>query len=106
MGFPSRRANRTTTELVTQKSSRPTAHRSASTTPQRVEPKLRVGFLLTPRFTLVAFAGFVDALRLAADEGDRSRPRLCRWAVLGSEGAPVVSSCGASVMPTAPLESP
>jgi transcriptional regulator GlxA family with amidase domain len=71
-----------------------------------VEPKLRVGFLLTPRFTLVAFAGFVDALRLAADEGDRSRPRLCRWAVLGSEGAPVVSSCGASVMPTAPLESP
>jgi len=36
-------------------------------------PRLRVGFVLTPRFTLTAFAGFIDALRLAADEGDRSR---------------------------------
>jgi transcriptional regulator GlxA family with amidase domain len=54
-----------------------------------------------PRFTLTAFAGFVDALRLAGDEGDRSRQRRCRWEILGS--APVLSSCGASVAPTAPL---
>ena len=69
-------------------------------------PRLRVAFLLAPRFTLTAFAGFVDALRLAADEGDRSRQRLCRWDVLGRE--PVASSCGAVVAPTrdagAPLE--
>jgi len=71
-----------------------------------MEAKLRVGFLLTPRFTLVAFAGFVDALRLAADEGDRSRQRLCTWAILGSEDAAATSSCGASVKPTAPMESP
>jgi transcriptional regulator GlxA family with amidase domain len=71
-----------------------------------IEPKLRVGFLLTPRFTLTAFAGFVDALRLAADEGDRSRPQRCRWDVLGTEGTPILSSCGTSVLPTAPYRSP
>ncbi len=63
--------------------------------------RLRVAFLLAPRFTLTAFAGFVDALRLAADDGDRSRQRLIRWDVLGSE--PVRSSCGCSVAPTATL---
>lgn len=72
----------------------------------KVEPKLRIAFLLTPRFTLTAFAGFVDALRLAADEGDRSRPLHARWAVLDAANGPVLSSCGASVAPTAPLESP
>ena len=64
-------------------------------------PRLRVAFVLAPRFTLTAYAGFVDALRLAADEGDRSRQRLIQWAVLGSD--PVVSSCGTPVLPTAPL---
>jgi transcriptional regulator GlxA family with amidase domain len=71
-----------------------------------VSPKLRVGFLLTPQFTLTAFAGFVDALRLAADEGDRSRPLHARWAVLDTASSPIVSSCGASVAPNAPLDSP
>ena len=65
-------------------------------------PRLRVGFVLTPRFTLTAYAGFVDALRLAADDGDRSRQRRIRWAVLGQE--PVVASCGTPVLPTAPLD--
>lgn len=69
-----------------------------------VTPRLRVGFVLVPRFTLTAYAGFVDALRLAADEGDRSRQRLIQWAVLGTE--PVTSSCGATVLPTATLEQP
>jgi transcriptional regulator GlxA family with amidase domain len=77
-----------------------------SQTREKVEPKLRVGFLLAPRFTLTAFAGFVDALRLAADEGDRSRPLLARWSVLDTSDGPVLSSCGASVSPNAPLESP
>lgn len=76
--------------------------------PQRdaVEPKLRVGFLLAPRFTLTAFAGFVDALRLAADEGDRSRALLAQWAILDTNAGPVASSCGATVAPTAALEAP
>lgn len=73
---------------------------------QQVTPLLRVGFLLMPRFTLIAFAGFVDALRLAADDGDRSRPRLCQWDILGVAGTACLSSCGASVSATAPMESP
>lgn len=77
----------------------PTANASAP-------PRLRVAFVLAPRFTLTAFAGFVDTLRLAADEGDRSRKRLCDWEILDTAGGPVLSSCGASVAPTAPLEAP
>ena len=67
---------------------------------------MRVGLLLTPRFTLTAFAGFVDALRLAADEGDRSRPRLCRWDILSASGDACMSSCGASILATAKTASP
>jgi transcriptional regulator GlxA family with amidase domain len=77
-----------------------------TSTRETIEPKLRIAFLLTPRFTLTAFAGFVDALRLAADEGDRSRQRLVRWAVLDTADGPVLSSCSASVAPNAPLDSP
>ncbi len=73
---------------------------------EAVRPKLRVGFVLTPQFTLTAFAGFVDALRLAADEGDRSRQIECAWAVLGNRNAPILSSCGASVLPWEKMESP
>lgn len=71
-----------------------------------VDPLLRVGFLLTPRFTLIAFAGFVDALRLAADDGDRSQQRLCRWEILGAPDTVNLSSCGASISSTAPMHSP
>lgn len=69
-------------------------------------PKIRVGFVLTPRFTLTAFAGFVDVLRLAADEGDRSRQVECQWSVLGEPGESIVSSSGAAVTPWEPMESP
>jgi len=51
--------------------------RASRQPPNEPEPRLRVGFLLARRFTLCAFANFVDVLRLAADEGDRSRPILC-----------------------------
>lgn len=60
-------------------------------------PRLRIGFILAPRFTLCAFANFVDVLRLAADEGDRSRPILCRWRVLSPTLDPVESSCGVRI---------
>ncbi|TNC52373.1 GlxA family transcriptional regulator [Rubellimicrobium rubrum] len=62
-------------------------------------PRLRIGFILAPRFTLCAFANFVDVLRLAADEGDRSRPILCRWRVLSPTMDPVESSCGIRINP-------
>lgn len=69
-------------------------------------PPLKVAFVLADRFTLSAFAGFVDVLRLAADEGDRSRPIGCSWAVLGRPGEPIKASCGLEVMPRSALESP
>lgn len=68
--------------------------------------KLRIGFILAPRFTLTAFAGFVDALRLAADEDDRSRRIDCDWAILGNPSEPIVSSCGVTVHPWKPLGDP
>lgn len=61
--------------------------------------RLSVAFLLADRFTLSAFANFVDVLRLAADEADRSRPILCDWSVLSPDLAPVASSCGVKVQP-------
>ena len=64
-----------------------------------VVPDIRVGFVLSPSFTLLPFAGFVDTLRHAADEGDRSRQIHCHWAILGARLDPVRSSCGADVTP-------
>lgn len=69
-------------------------------------PRLRVGFILTRRFTLCAFANFVDVLRLAADEGDRSRPILCGWRVLSTMTEPLVSSSGIAVQPEERLGDP
>lgn len=66
-------------------------------TPPRDKKRLRVGFLLANRFTLSAFANFVDVLRLAADEADRSRPILCEWSVLSADMVSVQSSCGVKV---------
>lgn len=74
--------------------------------PDTVNPRLRIGFILARRFTLSAFATFVDVLRLAADEGDRSRPILCRWRVLSATMDPVTSSCGISVHPEERLGDP
>jgi transcriptional regulator GlxA family with amidase domain len=65
-----------------------------------------VGFILARRFTLCAFANFVDVLRLAADEGDRSRPILCEWTILSDSMDAVTSSCGVAVQPNARLPGP
>ncbi|MBY6004152.1 GlxA family transcriptional regulator [Salipiger bermudensis] len=69
---------------------------SPSKTPAK---RLSVAFLLADRFTLSAFANFVDVLRLAADEADLSRPILCDWVVLSDSLEAVRSSCGVRVQP-------
>ena len=74
--------------------------------PRTAGSRLSVGFVLARRFTLCAFANFVDVLRLAADEGDRSRPILCDWSVLSDTMDPVPSSCGVPVQPGARLGDP
>ena len=77
-----------------------TARREARVEPEAATtPDIRVGFVLSPAFTLLPFAGFVDTLRHAADEGDRSRQIHCRWEILGASPEPVRSSCGAEVTP-------
>ncbi|WP_321501742.1 hypothetical protein [Breoghania sp.] len=67
-------------------------------------PALSVGFLLTNNFTLTALSSFIDALRLAADEGDGSRPIRCHWHVLGNADEPRKSSCGITVAPDTPYD--
>jgi transcriptional regulator GlxA family with amidase domain len=74
--------------------------------PDQPTPRLRIGFILARRFTLSAFANFVDVLRLAADEGDRSRPIHCTWRVLSATMSPIASSCGISVQPEERLGDP
>lgn len=71
-----------------------------------LEPRLRVGFLLSNKFTLTAFASFVDVLRLSGDEGDRSRQILCKWKILAPRLKPIVSSCGVSLFPSTTLSDP
>lgn len=60
-------------------------------------PRLSVGFVLADNFTLTAFSLFVDHLRLAADDGDRSRPIHCRWSIMGARPEPTRASCGVTV---------
>jgi transcriptional regulator GlxA family with amidase domain len=67
---------------------------------------LRVGILLTPHFTLNALANFVDVFRLAADEGDRSRPIRCQWHIMSASGCSISASCGIHVAPTSGLIDP
>ncbi len=62
---------------------------------------LDVGFVLLPAFTMTPFAAMTDMLRLAADDGDGSRPRRVRWRIVGN--APVTSSAGIRVAPDEPL---
>ena len=68
--------------------------------------RLSVGFILTRRFTLCAFANFLDVLRLAADEGDRSRQILCDWKILSDTMEAVPSSSGVTVQPNERLGDP
>lgn len=73
---------------------------------RRERPALRVGFVLANHFTLSALSLFVDALRLAADEGDRSRPIRCSWSIMSSRADPMRASCGLTVNRTAPFLDP
>jgi transcriptional regulator GlxA family with amidase domain len=71
----------------------------------RLSP-LRVGFVLLDQFTLAAFGGLIDALRLAADHGGRSRQIHASWTVMSLDGTPRRASCGVVVSDSAPLLDP
>lgn len=55
---------------------------------------LKVGVVLLDQFTLTAFAGFLDVLRLASDYGGLSRQILITWDVMSVNGEPRRSSAG------------
>ena len=67
---------------------------------------LRVGFVLLDQFTLAAFGGLIDALRLAADHGGRSRKIHASWTVMSLEGASRRASCGVVISNSAALLDP
>jgi transcriptional regulator GlxA family with amidase domain len=64
-----------------------------------IQPDMRVGFVLSPCFSLLPFASFIDILRHAADEGDFSRQIYCHWKIIGPSLSPVAASCGVEITP-------
>ena len=78
----------------------------AATATSVARPLLTAGLVLADRFTLAPFALFVDHLRLAGDEADRSRPIRCVWHLMSAAEAPLRASCGVTVARTAPLLDP
>jgi transcriptional regulator GlxA family with amidase domain len=69
------------------------------------QAELRIGIVLWPTFPLLSLAGLSDALRHAADMGDRSRQVRCTWRVLGLEGESVRASSGIEVPVQQPFSS-
>lgn len=67
---------------------------------------LSVGFILTNNFTLTALSSFLDALRLAADDGDGSRPIRCHWQIVAARKTPVKASCGVAISPDSAFGDP
>lgn len=61
---------------------------------------------MSPQFTLLAFASFVDCLRLAADESDYSRQIYCQWKIIAPTLDPVFASCGVDIRPQTTLIDP
>lgn len=72
----------------------------------RQRPPLRVGIVLAEHFTLSALALFIDHLRFAVDEDDRSRPARVEWAIMSMRREPIRASSGVSLQPTSSLLSP
>lgn len=68
--------------------------------------RLRIGLITLRDFTLLPFAGFIDVLRLATDEGDMSRQRACRWSVMSSGGGPMRASCGTVIQADSAFRDP
>ncbi len=62
-------------------------------------PDLRIAIVLAPEFSTLPLGGFVDTLRHAADEGDRSRQVYCAWQIVDDADTPVSSSARIRIAP-------
>jgi transcriptional regulator GlxA family with amidase domain len=65
----------------------------------RTSKQVKFGIVLLPNFTLTAFSGFIDLLRLASDDGDLSKPVRCAWTVVADALTPIRASCGVQIQP-------
>ena len=72
--------------------------KSDSQPPRRGEV-VKVGFILLPGFDLLPFSNFIETLRQAIDLGDVGRSTWASWSIMARKPAPVLSSCGASIIP-------
>jgi transcriptional regulator GlxA family with amidase domain len=61
---------------------------------------LRVGLILIPRFSLIAFTAAVEPMRVANRLSGRT---LYEWRLFSIDGAPVQSSCGIALHPEGDL---
>ncbi|WP_371734581.1 GlxA family transcriptional regulator [Allopusillimonas soli] len=85
------------------------SHDTVGQAPIESEPPmrpLRVGIVLLDAFTLTAFAGFLDVLRLASDYGGQSRQILIGWDIMSVDGEPRRSSAGTLHSELADLQDP
>lgn len=70
------------------------------------KPDLSIGILLWPTFPMMSLTGIVEPLRHAADFADDSRPRHCRWSIMGGHAQTAVASCGIRVHADSPYINP
>lgn len=70
------------------------------------EDFVNIGFVLTADFSLLAFTGFIDALRELDDHAPITKRRYCSWAVLGEQESSVRASCGVSLPSWRPYTDP
>lgn len=75
----------------------PLSYEDGKARPPQGKPALTIGIVLLDQFTLAAFAGFVDVLRLAGDHGGRSRQIHTAWRVMSWDGKPRCSSAGLTI---------
>lgn len=71
---------------------------------ENIKPDIRVAFILSPCFSILPFAAFVDSLRIAADEADYSRQVYCQWKVISSRDEHIPSSSGTRILPDQHLD--
>jgi transcriptional regulator GlxA family with amidase domain len=61
---------------------------------------IRLGFLLTPEYSMIAFASAIEPLRMA---NRLSGKRLCQWTTYTVDGDPVMASNGLEIRPDAAI---
>lgn len=66
----------------------------------------KFAFVLVRDFTLSPLSLFIDTLRLAGDDGDRSRRVEFDWQIVGERGLPIRASCGVDILPTKQVGDP